>query len=79
MSNAFKLLLVLLQRCDVGEHGCVMLDIAPHIRNCTDRQQRGKLATVLASTPELSVPVVVLKQSLPNGLIELIVIVIGLE
>ena len=79
MSNAFKLLLVLLQGCDVGKHGCVMLDLALHIRDCTDRQQRGKLAAVLASAPELSVPVVVLTQSLPNGLIELIVIAIGLE
>lgn len=79
MSNAFKLLLVLLQRRDVRKHGCVMLDIAPHIRDCTDRQQRGKLTAVLASAPELSVPIVVLTQSLPNGLIELIVIAIGLE
>ena len=56
-----------------------MLDIAPRIRDCTDRQQRGKLTAVLASAPELSVPIVVLTQSLPNGLIELIVIAIGLE
>ena len=79
MSNAFKLSLVPLQRRDVGAHGCVMLDMALHIRDCTDRQQRGKLTAVLASAPELSVPVVVLTQSLPNGLIELIVIAIGLE